>query len=138
MEGRTEVLGTRFGIGPLLEGREFRDAIARDPERRRSILDPHIDRVAEVLFPDRENEVHPHLEIDENLRCAKPFEHRTQVIVRLAGFAEEGKPLIALGDNRRPVDPGQRPEPCADPLALLVGRSEDDHIRLGIVSPVNR
>ena len=138
MEGGSEILGTGLRIGPLLEGRELRDAVARDPERRSRILDPHIDRVPEVLFPDRENEVHPHLEIDEDLRCAKPVEHRTQIVVRLAGFAEEVEPLLPLSDDRLPVDPRQWPEPSADPLAFLVGRRKDDHIRLGIVPPVNR
>ena len=68
MEGRPEVLGTGFRIGSLLESRELGDAIAWDPECRCSILDPHVDRVREVLFPDRANEVHPHLKIDEDLR----------------------------------------------------------------------
>ena len=138
MEGRPEILGTGLRIRPLLECREFGDAIARDPECRSRILDPHIDRVSEVLFPDRENEVHPHLEIDEDLRCAKPLEHRTQIVPRVSRLAEKIEPLLPLSDDRLPVDPWQRPEAGTDPLPLLVGRRKDDHIRLGIVPPMHR
>ena len=90
-----------------------------------------------MLFPDRADEVHPHLKIDEDLRCAEPVEHGAQVGSRLTLFTEQVEPLLPARDNRLPVDPCERPESSTDPLAFLVGRREDNYIRFGVMSPMN-